>query len=213
MVENRKDYQRYKEYVHQGRRSFQPGPEDRQLSVRFVRKPDGTAFGKWTKKDTDSVRSDGPPNHPQLFIVCGGGKIEDEGAGNIYVSGPHIHFPQMVSRPEGCFIGRLAHEHHTLRHGDTLECCTVMTSHGEELRACGGVKKQDDEVEGEDNAPGSEAVAGDIQDDEAYLEERDHDMAEEGDITEEDAMPEVDTAAEEDDMSQEDDEEAADFED
>ena len=108
----------------------------RYLSVYFLRAPDGGPFGNWTKKMTEDVLRARPPHHAHLFVVCGG-IVEHRGHDDVYVSEPMLNLPILVERPEDVFIGRLAREHHSLRHGPELETCCVFTRHGLELRACG----------------------------------------------------------------------------
>jgi hypothetical protein len=74
------------------------------------------------------------PPHAHLFIVIGG-KIEDEGEGNIYVSSPHLKLPKMVEKPKGMLVGQMMKEQHSLRHCPRLEVCEVTTPRGIEYRA------------------------------------------------------------------------------
>ena len=122
------NYQKWQEDLGNG--------ETRELSVYFLRAPNGGPFGKWTRKMTEDVIRAKPPAHAQLFVVCGG-LVEDRGHDNVYVSEPMLNLPPLVERPADVYTGRLMREHHSLRHGPELETCCVHTRHGAELRACG----------------------------------------------------------------------------
>ena len=109
--------------------------ERRELSVFFLRGPRGGPFGTWTRRCTEDCTAGGQPDHPHLFIVIGG-RVEDKGEGNIYVSGPNLKLPPVIRRPPEVFVNHLMLEQHTLRHDtDTRQVTEVFTEKGRELRA------------------------------------------------------------------------------